>query len=131
MPTFSAVSAQRLATCDGKLQILLNEAIKSVDFTVLCGHRNKDDQEQAFREGASTKHWPDSKHNTLPSLAVDIAPYPVDWEDPARFARLFGYIERIAEERGIHIRWGADWNGNYRTKDEKLVDMPHVELRTS
>lgn len=130
MPVFSALSEQRLSTCAQPLQELLREAIKHVDFTVLHGHRGKDEQDDALRSGASTLKWPLSKHNRLPSLAVDIAPYPVDWNDTARFARLFGFIERIAQEKGIRIRWGADWNGNYRTKDERLVDMPHIELVT-
>jgi peptidoglycan L-alanyl-D-glutamate endopeptidase CwlK len=61
-------------------------------------------------------------------MAVDVAPYPIDWNDPARFARLFGYIERIANELQIPIRWGGDWNRNWRTKDERLIDLPHIEL---
>lgn len=130
MPTFSKLSEQRLSTCAQPLQDLLREAIKHVDFTVLYGHRGQDEQDDAFRSGASTLKWPQSKHNKLPSLAVDIAPYPIDWNDTARFARLFGFIERIAQEKGIKIRWGADWNNNYRTKDERLVDMPHIELVT-
>jgi hypothetical protein len=128
MPSFSKRSRSRLETCDERLQELLSEAIKQVDFSVLCGFRNEADQEAAYVEGASTKQWPDSKHNRSPSPAVDVAPYPVDWNDPARFARLFGYIERIAHEKGIKIRWGADWNQNWRTKDERLVDMPHIEI---
>lgn len=128
MPKFSAVSQARLHTCDPRLQLLLNTVIKTVDFAVLCGHRNEADQNKAFAEGKTTKEWPMSKHNRFPSLAVDIAPSPIDWKDTARFARLFGYIERVAEELGIKVRWGGDWNGNYRTADEKLVDMPHIEL---
>jgi peptidoglycan L-alanyl-D-glutamate endopeptidase CwlK len=64
----------------------------------------------------------------MPSLAVDVLPYPVDWRDTARFARLFGHFERIAFQRGIDIRWGGDWNNNFRTADERLIDMPHIEL---
>lgn len=128
MPKFSKPSVQRLATCDPRLQTLLGEAIKYIDFTVLCGYRNRDEQEDAFRRGASTKHYPDSRHNTLPSSAVDIAPYPVDWKDTARFARLVGYIERIAHEQGVPIRWGADWDRDGYTTDERLIDMPHIEL---
>lgn len=128
MAKFSALSEQRLSTCHPKLQELLREAINHVDFTVLYGHRGQDDQDDAYRTGASTLKWPLSKHNHLPSLAVDVAPYPIDWNDTARFARLYGFIERIALEKGIRIRWGGDWNGNYRTKDERLVDMPHIEL---
>ncbi len=128
MPKFSKPSADRLATCHADLQRLCNEAIKHVDFTVLYGFRAREEQNQAYKEGKSNLQWPDSKHNQIPSLAVDIAPWPIDWSDTARFARLVGYVERIAEELGIRIRWGGDWNDNYRTKDERLVDMPHIEL---
>lgn len=128
MPSFSKLSAQRLATCDERLQRLLTEAIKTVDLTVLCGHRGEDEQEDAFRAGKSKVHWPDSKHNSTPSQAVDIAPFPVNWNDTNTFARLAGYIQRIAEEQGVSIRWGGDWDGNWRS-DDKFVDMPHIELR--
>ena len=132
MPKFSATSKSRLATCHQSLQDILNEAIKTVDFSVLCGHRTKEEQDRAFSEGTSTLRWPKSKHNSLPSLAVDVAPYfrgvGVDWEDTAAFARLAGYLERVAEEQGVKIRWGGDWNQNYRTADERFKDMPHIEL---
>ena len=128
MAKFSKISLARLQTCHGHLQELCHAVVEHFDFTILCGYRGEEEQEQAFREGKSTKHFPHSKHNTNPSLAVDVAPYPVDWNDPARFARLFGHFERVAAQRGLHIRWGGDWNENTRTKDERLVDMPHVEL---
>lgn len=128
MAVFSKLSLAKLQTCHPALQELLQEAIKQEDFTVLCGHRNENEQEDAVRTKHSTQHWPNSKHNAIPSLAVDIAPYPVDWQDTARFARLAGYIERIAWEKAIPIRWGGDWNNNGRTKDERLIDMPHLEL---
>lgn len=128
MPTFSQASLEKLKTLDPRLQILLNEAILHIDFSILVGHRNEADQNKAFAEKKSNFKWPQSKHNKLPSMAVDVAPYPIDWDDPARFARLFGYIERIANELQIPIRWGGDWNRNWRTKDERLVDMPHIEL---
>lgn len=128
MPKFSKISLRRLETCHPSLQELCQEVIVHVDFSVLCGYRNEEEQEQAVREGKSRVHYPDSKHNQMPSLAVDVAPYPVDWNDPARFARLYGHFERIAFQRRIPIRWGGDWNNNFRTKDERLIDMPHIEL---
>ena len=136
MPTFSNLSAQRLATCDPRLQLLVNEAIKYVDFTVLCGHRTEEEQNEAFMKGASKKQWPDSKHNKFPSVAVDLAPWfpdvKIDWKDIAAFARLAGYIQRIADEKGIKIRWGGDWDGDWRTAgndpDERFLDAPHIEL---
>jgi len=128
MPTFSTLSEQRLATCDVRLQAILKEAIRHVDFTIMCGFRGPDEQEDAYRTGRSKVRWPNSKHNRRPSVAVDLAPFPVDWTDTARFARLAGYIERIAHEQGVKLRWGGDFNMDGRTVGEKLVDMPHLEI---
>lgn len=101
---------------------------RTFDFTVSCGHRGEADQEAAVRDGKSTKHWPDSLHNRLPALAVDLAPYPTDWADSLAFARLAGYVLAVADDLDIELRWGGDWNGNGRTRDERLVDAPHFEL---
>lgn len=128
MPTFSTLSDQRLQTCDPRLQAILKEAIRHVDFTIMCGFRGPDEQEDAYRTGRSKVRWPNSKHNRRPSVAVDLAPFPIDWTDTARFARLAGYIERIAHEQGIKLRWGGDFDGDGRTKGEAFVDMPHLEI---
>lgn len=132
MAKFGSVSTSRLATCAPPLIAICEKAIIFVNFSVLCGHRNEEEQDEAFRMGNSTKRWPESKHNKLPSLAVDVGPYvpgiKIDWSDTAAFARLAGYLERIADEMGVRIRWGGDWNDNFRTKDERLIDMPHLEL---
>ncbi len=129
-----ATSLSRLGTCHPKLQALLLEVdrrlsrCKVLDFTVVCGHRGQADQDAAYRAKRSTKRWPDSKHNKLPSVAVDVAPWPTYWDDEASFARLAGYVQAVADELGIEIRWGGDWNGNGRTEDERLIDLPHLEL---
>ena len=72
--------------------------------------------------------YPNSKHNKLPSKAVDVAPYPIDWNDPDRFYHFAGYVRGIAEGMGIKIRWGGDWNGNFDLKDQNFYDLPHFEL---
>lgn len=128
MPAFSALSEQRLASCDPRLQAILKEAIRHVDFTIMCGFRGPDEQEDAYRTGRSKVRWPNSKHNRRPSVAVDLAPFPVDWTDTARFARLAGYIERIAHEQGVKLRWGGDFDQDGRTVGEKFIDMPHLEI---
>jgi peptidoglycan L-alanyl-D-glutamate endopeptidase CwlK len=129
---FSATSEFNLSTCHPKLQrlvrVMAQRAPKSLDFSVTCGYRNEADQEAAVRAGRSTKHFPDSKHNVMPSVAVDLAPHPIDWKDTARFARLAGYLQAVADDLGIEVRWGGDWDGDGRTADERLVDMPHFEL---
>lgn len=128
MPKLSAVSEKRLENVDPRLQTVVRKAIELVDFAVICGHRNKEDQERAFAEKKSKVKWPNSKHNSLPSKAVDLAPYPIDWHDTPRFAFLAGVISTIAAQENVKIRWGGDWDRDGFTKDERFLDMPHFEL---
>jgi len=128
MPKFSKLSEERLSTCDSRLQLILKEAIELIDFTVLEGHRGKEAQDEAFRKGTSQLPWPKGKHNALPSRAVDIAPYPIDWNDTHRFAFLMGLVAGIAKKHNVKVRFGLDWNRNGKINDEKFKDFPHVEL---
>ena len=119
-------SNRNLDTCHPKLQRLIREVDKRLskrkmlDLTVICGHRGEAEQERAFREHKSTKEWPESLHNRLPSVAVDVAPYPIDWKDREAFALLAGYILAVADDLDIEIHLGALWNN--------FPDLPHVEL---
>jgi len=62
------------------------------------------------------------------SLAVDVVPYPINWNDLPRFYMFVGYVKRIADELGITIRCGADWDMDGWSKDQKFHDLPHFEL---
>jgi peptidoglycan L-alanyl-D-glutamate endopeptidase CwlK len=124
---FSKRSLARLETCDHRLQIVMKRAIARYDFTVLCGHRSKQEQEDAFERGASKLRWPNSKHNKTPSLAVDVAPFPIDWDDLGRFREMARIIMEEADKAGIKLRWGGDFNMNGKP-DDKFVDMPHFEI---
>jgi hypothetical protein len=125
---FGKSSRARLDTCDPKLQDILEEAIKYMDFTVLCGHRSKADQDAAVHEGRSKVSYPNSKHNSNPSKAVDVAPYPIDWNNTERFAMLQGLVKGIAMMKGIKIRSGIDWDGDGDITDHSFMDYPHFEL---
>ncbi len=120
MPTFSHSSLVKLYTCDRRLVDLCTEVIKKCDFTILCGHRNREEQNQAFKTGHSRLQWPNSKHNTSPSQAIDLAPYPINWGDINRFRELNFYMHEEAEKLGIKISWGGDF--------VKLKDYGHWEL---
>lgn len=128
MPSFSKNSLKLLATCDEKLQTLMKEVIKDYDFTVICGTRGEADQDAAYKAGNSKLKFPNSKHNSNPSKAVDIAPYPIDWNNTQRFRDLAKVVLEKAEELGIKIRYGGDWNMNGK-QDDSFVDLPHFELR--
>ena len=135
MSTFGQSSNTRLDTCHADLQLVMREAIKGpYDFAITCGHRGKKDQDTAYTNGASKLQWPKSKHNRIPSMAVDVVVYPVDWSDHSAFALLAGWImataARLKEEGKIahRLRWGGDWDTDGKTSDHSFKDFPHFEL---
>jgi peptidoglycan LD-endopeptidase CwlK len=132
MPKFSKSSLKQLTTCDERLQQIANEAIKHVDFVIVEGHRGKEKQDIAFAKGLSKAKWPNGNHNKLPSRAFDFAPYPLDWSEKipaiARFAFVCGVMKKIADDLGIKIRFGWDWNRDLDPRNETFLDWPHVEL---
>ncbi len=133
MPKFSQLSASRLATCHKDLQRLCNAVVEHFDCVVLCGTRTKAEQDAAVAAGNSKTPWPQSKHNRMPSLAVDIAPFdrpdnPVDWKDRERMTLFAGFVTGVASIMGISIRWGGDWDRDTYTKDNEFDDLVHFEL---
>lgn len=128
MPNFGTRSMENLSTCHEDLQRLFKEVIKYFDCSVICGHRNKEDQDKAYHSGNSDAEWPNSKHNRLPSIAADVIPWPVDWKDERRFYMFVGIVRGIALMIGIRLRVGADWDGDMEVKDQNLHDLPHFEL---
>ena len=128
MPRFGRRSKERLATCDEKLQKVFNEVIKHVDCSVLEGHRSEERQEKLFKEGKTKVHYPNGRHNASPSRAVDVVPYPIDWNDRERFHLFAGMVIGLARGMGISLRWGGDWNMNFEVDDNQFDDFPHFEL---
>lgn len=116
---FGANSQRRLHSCNLQLQLLFKEVIKYRDCSVLCGHRDKTAQDAAYPEYSHVQ-WPDSTHNTYPSLAVDVVPYPVNWDDIKAFHEFSGFVMGVAATMDIKIRWGGHFNG--------FFDGPHYEL---
>lgn len=126
--TLTDLDMQRLNTCDDRLKTLVLEVAKDFPLTVMYGNRGEADQHQAFVSGHSKLDWPNSKHNSLPSVAVDIAPYPYDPKGINRIVFLAGFVLGTAARLGISIRWGGDWNMNMVMSDEHFPDLFHFEL---
>ena len=138
---FGNTSMARLATCHNDLQDVLHSAMRLqlMDFTILVGHRDRVAQEEAFQRGASKLRWPNSMHNTAPSLAVDIAPWPIDWGEEGnarrrqkaigRFYKLAGIVLATSRDLGVVLRWGGDWTMNGNVFDQTFDDLVHFELR--
>lgn len=95
-----------------KLAITITEQ----DFTVIEGIRNINRQRELVKAGKSTTM--NSRHIT--GHAVDMVPWPVDWDDLERFEVMAEAMKQAADELDIPIVWGGDWKSFY--------DAPHFEL---
>jgi peptidoglycan LD-endopeptidase CwlK len=126
MPKFSKTSLERLNTCCPELIAICHEVIQVYDFSVLEGYRNEERQNYYFQTGASKLRFPKSKHNGSPSMAVDLASWPIDWEDKRRFFMLAGHMFGVAAVLKYKIRWGGDWSGRH-LYDQSFNDLPHFE----
>lgn len=120
MPSFGAASKKSLAQAHPLLQQLFTEVIKDFDCKVLDAQRGRAKQEEAFKRGNSRAHFGQSPHNWSPAIALDVVPYPIDWNDLARFRKLGALVKKKAAALGIPISWGGDW--------KSLKDYPHYEL---
>ena len=128
MPRFGRKSRKALLSCDYRLQEVFNEVIKHIDCSVLEGHRGEEKQNRLLKEGKTQVAYPKGRHNAKPSRAVDVVPYPVDWDDRERFTLFAGYVLGVASRMDIAIRWGGDWNMNFQVNDNKFDDFPHFEI---
>ncbi len=129
MKKYSERSRTNLATCHSELQRLFYKVLAyDYDHTIIEGHRKQAEQDEAFRTGRSKLQWPLSKHNREPSLAVDVAPYPIDWNDIDRFYHFAGFVMGVAACLGINVRWGGDWDRDLEFGDQTFFDLPHWEL---
>lgn len=138
--SYSKRSMDRLNTCHEDIITLMIEVDKGYENTILEGVRSTERQQELYKQGKSkldgiTKL---SKHQITKerpkSIAVDTAPWPVDWADLKRFYYYIGYVNGIADRlyrEGImkhRIRCGADWDGDRSFKDQSFHDVPHIEL---
>lgn len=126
-------SLERLQGVDPRLVAVVKRAIEltPIDFMVLEGKRTLQRQQELFDQGRKTPGkivtWTmKSKH--IDGLAVDLVPFPVDWNDTRKFDQIAKAMFAAGKELGVTIRWGADWDmdGNYREKGE--YDSPHFEI---
>lgn len=121
----NSTSLNKLKTAHPSLVRLAMAVDEIYPIQVICGHRTDEDQEAAFKDGKSKLRPGKSKHNRLPSLAIDCVPDPdkdpktISWTDLKTYEIMCHVFESKADELGIKIRLGRDF---------KFKDYPHIEL---
>ena len=111
-------SKENLSGVHPDLVAVVELAIKLTeqDFLVIEGMRTVERQKKLLAEGKSKT----MKSRHLTGHAVDLCPYPVDWEDHEKFKVIAKAMKAAAEDLGISIEWGGDWKNGW--------DKPHYQL---
>ena len=131
MPRLGKRSKKRLEGVDSRLIDLLERVCKYFDITVIEGKRSQERQDMLVKQGKSKTKF--GKH--VQGKAVDISPYPIDWNARDDFHYLGGFVLGIATQMGLNVRWGGDWSDsslsqNQRTtKDNSFDDLVHFEIK--
>lgn len=101
--------------------------ITQQDFLVTEGVRTPERQRQLYAQGRTAPGpkvtWTlQSNHFVQKSgygHAVDLVPFPVDWNDRRKFHVIASAMKQAALAEGVKLAWGGDWG---------TPDLPHFEL---
>lgn len=125
-------SLDRLATIHPRLREVVIKACESMpfDITVVEGVRTIERQKELLAGGTT---WTmNSKHIAGAdgfSHAVDIAPFPIDWNNQKAFIEMAHVMFDAADAVGVRIKWGGSWATNPNGwAQNKRFDGPHFEL---
>ena len=124
-----------MSKLDGVHPLLIDwafELVSIMDCKIVSGVRSKITQREYVALGVSKTM--NSKHLIQDDglgHALDLAPYPVDWNDHRRFYILAGIGLGLAHKMDIPIRWGGRWNvDDDQFKIPSFNDMGHFEITT-
>ncbi|WP_145588087.1 M15 family metallopeptidase [Yersinia aldovae] len=128
---FSQRSENNLKGVNANLVKVVRRAIEitTVDFTVIEGVRTVERQQQLYAQGRTAPGkvvtWTmKSKH--IDGNAVDLLPV-TGWDNLSSFKIVSKAMFQAANELGVKITWGADWNGN-GIQEKGETDSPHFEI---
>ncbi|MFI8684126.1 M15 family metallopeptidase [Brevundimonas diminuta] len=104
--------------------------LTSQDFLVTEGVRTPERQRELYAQGRTKPGrkvtWTLTSNHFVQKSgyghAVDLCPYPVDWDDLTKFAAIADAMKRAALMEGVRLAWGGDW------KAPEGPDRPHFEL---
>jgi len=130
MPHYGKRSKRRMKGIDPRLRKVLDELIKIMDVTIIEGVRSAEKQQEYFIKGKSKIDGITKKGQHQKGKAVDLAPYPIDWEDRDRMHYMGGMLRGIGHMMGYKLRWGGDWDRDGETKDNNFDDLVHIEIRS-
>ena len=106
--------------------------ISDQDFTVIEGLRTTKRQQDLYAQGRTKPGNIVTKADGVKNKsnhqaksdgyghAVDIVPYPIDWDSKSKFDNISVAMLKAADELNVEVEWGGNW---------KFTDMPHYEIK--
>lgn len=129
-------SKEKIKGVDERLVKVVERMSNLVPFPVrvIEGVRTKEQQEALYAQGRTKPGkivtWTlNSKH--IEGKAVDVVPFvknTIPWNDVLLFVTMGKAMFQAAEEEGVSIRWGYDWDGDGKIMEKGEYDGPHFEL---
>lgn len=112
---------------------VVKEAIRitNQDFTVIWGVRTAEQQNELYQKGRTKPgnivtykdgYRKKSNHQAKSDgygHAVDLVPYPIDWNDWTKFELINDAMQEAGRSLGVKVIWGGNW---------KFRDAAHFEL---
>jgi peptidoglycan L-alanyl-D-glutamate endopeptidase CwlK len=111
--------------------------ITEQDFIVIEGVRTQERQDELWAQGRTKPGqivtWTKdaSSHGIGKDgygHAVDICPFPVDWNSIMKFDLIYVAMMAAAQELGVRLRYGGDWDMDGKLREKGETDSPHFEL---
>lgn len=97
MYSYGSKSQSVKETLCEELALVADDVIQVYNISLIEGHRTKEKQDHYFETGASKLKFPNSKHNTYPSDALDAWPYVEVLAGVPVHTALSGHPDQIAE----------------------------------
>lgn len=121
MYKFGKKSLENLKTIHPDLQEIALLVLQEIDLSCQSGMRNQEEQDLLYKKGYSKLRYPNSAHNSDPSMAGDFVPCPTYWSSIPELVRMRESFSFNAGLLGYKLKpmiIFSDGTGDY----------PHVEL---
>ena len=144
MAKFGPHSMSARGTCHPDMILVADSVVKNRDCRMIYGWRGPSLQNEVFRNGFSTKEWPNSMHNVMRignsgivspcSFAMDLMPFfPTEpfirWNDTQSIYEFSGYTKARGDDIGVDLTHGYDWDDDLDFHDQTFMDGAHYQFK--
>ena len=152
MAKFGNKSLKELSTCHIDIQLIFNTVVEYFDISIIEGTRTEETQHNHWQKGRELKgihldpkvrdNWEvvnesnivthkdgyekESRHQTFPSVAVDVVPYPSMWADKDEAIKLIGIVNFVQD------KLFDEWKITHKLENGYELwgfDHPHFQLQ--